>query len=275
MIEEASSQGSSFISSYLVDRVAPDGRLAAIAPADGAASASLFAQFPLRCRVVRNLYRGWDFKVAAFRNYLRSGRANHRIVEPDVARAYFGPCTPGVKCPRGRNINLDLDLFNLTPYHRYEDQFKYAGTPADAHGGAHFGLWRPREHPGFRVRTHHFKWHARVVDSVRDRMEAYAGDCRLGVNEGACTPRLLHWRESARAHAALAATRRLNLTEMECEEGEVEDGEEVDTTREGLAWEQFEEALNVVSKVRNTIRGDSQTRQAAKLAAGKEGDADA
>lgn len=261
--------------------MAPGGavpRLASAAAVDAAAPPppSLFVQFPLRCRLVHNLYRGWDFKVVAFRAYLRAGRANHKIVTPDAARAYYGPCTdlaPGVKCPRGRNINLDADFFNLTPYHRYEEHYRYAATPAGRIAKGH-ALWHAHSAKGFRLAVHHFKWHAGVVDSLRDRAELYGGDCVLGVREEGCTPRLLHWRESARAYAALAGGRALNLTGMQCEApaagppapGAIE--ARIDTTYPGTAWEAFDKSLGVVAKLRTTTRGDSQTRQAARLAAG-------
>ena len=63
----------SFVKGRLVDRVGEGGRVVPIAAPDGAApGASLFAQFPLTCHVVKNLYKGWDSKVAAFR--VRRGR---------------------------------------------------------------------------------------------------------------------------------------------------------------------------------------------------------
>ena len=45
----------------------------------------------------------------------------------------------------------------------------------------------------------------------------------------------------------------------ECDSGRLL-GTDTDTTYGGLAWEEFETSLKVVSKVRNSIKGDSRTR---------------
>ena len=44
----------------------------------------------------------------------------------------------------------------------------------------------------------------------------YSGDCKLGVNEAACTPRLAHWKESAATVAALAGGQPIDLQGMQC-----------------------------------------------------------
>lgn len=54
--------GATYVMGDLIDRVAPEGVLAPIAP-----SPRLEQQFPLACHVVEKLYSGWDFKVVAFR----------------------------------------------------------------------------------------------------------------------------------------------------------------------------------------------------------------
>ena len=43
-----------------------------------------------------------------------------------------------------------------------------------------------------------------------------SGDCRLGVNEGSCSPRLQHWKNAALTHQALEGGQPLDLTGMEC-----------------------------------------------------------
>ncbi len=43
-----------------------------------------------------------------------------------------------------------------------------------------------------------------------------SGDCRLGVNEATCTPRLQHWKNAALTYAALEGGQPLDLSGMEC-----------------------------------------------------------
>ncbi len=66
------------------------------------------------------------FRSSPCQAFLRAGRANHIIVRPEKARAYFGPCSPGAKCPRGRNMNLEADWFGITPYAKYPSQYRCA-----------------------------------------------------------------------------------------------------------------------------------------------------
>jgi hypothetical protein len=59
-----------YVRGRLVDRVAADGSLAAVAQPMGDSQAEvqpLFQQFPLTCSVADKLYKGWDTKVVAFR----------------------------------------------------------------------------------------------------------------------------------------------------------------------------------------------------------------
>ncbi|GAB4822987.1 hypothetical protein N2152v2_010033 [Parachlorella kessleri] len=200
-LSDAEQQGSTYVVGTLLDRLAPGGRLPPLL-----ATTPLPQQFPLECRVVKGLYNGWDFKA-----FLRAGRANHVIVKPDKARAYFGPCPAGQKCPRGRNIYLEEDWFASTPYAQFAHLYRYKSSPPDAPG-----LWDAVESP-HRILINHYKWHAGVLPSMRDRAQYYSGDCVLGVNEDSCTPRLLHWRESAKTFAAIKSLGRLSLDGMHCQ----------------------------------------------------------
>jgi hypothetical protein len=62
VLNETEQQGYTYVTGDLRDRLAPEGRLPPIS-----AAAPMAAQFPLACQVVRKLYKGWDFKVVAFK----------------------------------------------------------------------------------------------------------------------------------------------------------------------------------------------------------------
>lgn len=211
-LEAVEMENATWVKGYLIDRVSLTGRLTALHETE-----SLFKQYPLTCQVVKRLYRGWTYKVVAFKNYLRSGRANHLIISPDKARAYFGPCSDSSKCPRGRNIDVfNSDLYALTPYSWYSHRYRYKNT---SHIVAIYPdklkRWEAKE---YRVpmKIHHFKWHAGVLVSMRERSEYYSGDCILEVHEKNCTPVMLHWKESSKTYNALKLSQRLNITAMNC-----------------------------------------------------------
>lgn len=60
--------------------------------------------------------------------HFRPSRGGQHIISPDLARAYYGPCAaPPAACARPRAFNLDLDLFNITPYYRFKANYLYKG----------------------------------------------------------------------------------------------------------------------------------------------------
>ncbi|EFN55566.1 hypothetical protein CHLNCDRAFT_134048 [Chlorella variabilis] len=236
-----------YIRGRFVDRVAAGGVLAAVAQPMGdtaAGVAPLFQQYPLACQVANKLYKGWDTKVVAFRAHHRTSRGSQHLVEADDARAYYGTCDPPpAKCARPRGINLDLDLFNQTPYHRFADKYRYKDTPeAEEKLPPELRLWIGLAADSV-VPIHHFKWHAGLLSNMKDRMEWYSGDCKLGENEDSCTPRLAHWKESALTVAALEAGQPIDVKAMGCAKPEQDIG--INTTFAGAAWEWMEDWLDV------------------------------
>lgn len=60
--------------------------------------------------------------------HFRPSRGAQHIISPDLARAYYGPCAaPPAACARPRAFNLELDLFNVTPYYRFKANYLYKG----------------------------------------------------------------------------------------------------------------------------------------------------
>jgi len=270
-----------------VDRVAASGELAEIAPVNiNNFTPSLFDQFPLKCipnsKNASSSTTGRSHvtlqKVIAFKNYLRTGRSRRRVVSPDAAKSYFSPCKPGRLCPRG-GLDLEdsqLDLFNLTPYFWYENRYKYIGSPTGARGEKFF--WPYRVNPpkrGGPIYVHHFQFHSGLVDQTQEKLQRYRGNCNVDVDLPNCEPLVPHWPSVAVAWRRLRTLLQVDVTGMHCElapkvgvTDDIPNG--INTAYMGLVWEEFEENLNVASRVRNTVKGDSQTRLAGMLDSGKQ-----
>lgn len=83
--------------------------------------------------------------------HFRVSRAAQHLIQADDAAAYYGPCDPPpAKCPRPRGFNLEADYFNITPYHRFKEFYRYKGEPRRAPGGrqAHAAPHPGRGHLG-------------------------------------------------------------------------------------------------------------------------------
>ena len=289
--ENTKSQATFFMGDY-VERIAPQGELTAVVPVSTRkVTPSLFQQYPQQC-----VSRQRQPVVTAFKAYLRTARDRRSIVIPDAAKSYFSPCVPGLLCPRSslRLEDMNRDLFHLTPYSLYENRYRYIGTPPDAQGEKYFWPYRvfnpaPFEQP---IIIQHFKWHSEVVDETGEQLERYRGDCSLQQDDAPdCHPLVPRWKELAAAWRRLRDTRRVNTAEMYCDEVQQEEGDggngdegngnglfssrqetagEINTAYMGLAWEEFEAGLHVESKVRNKVKGDSQTRLAGMLETGEQ-----
>ncbi|KAI3425963.1 hypothetical protein D9Q98_007933 [Chlorella vulgaris] len=245
-VAESFYPSATYVTGRLVDRVAADGVLAAVQQPMGDSGAhvqSLFSQFPLTCDVANKLYKGWDTKVVAFRAHFRTSRGSQHLIEPDDAKAYYGPCEPPpASCARPRGINLDKDLYSQTPYHRFADKYRYKSTPREEKVPPELRLWISLASEVV-IPIHHFKWHGGLLHNMKDRMEWYSGDCKLGENEEDCTPRLAHWKQSAVTYAALAGGAPIDLEGMSCSKPAKDI--QINTTFAGAAWEWMEDWLNV------------------------------
>lgn len=77
---------------------------------------------------------------------------------------------------------------------------------------------------------------------MRQRAEYYRGDCVLGERDASssnngCTPRMLHWKESATTYRALKETMRLNITAMGCDVAATPwQDVQIDTTDHGIHY---------------------------------------
>lgn len=244
-VTQKSDPWSTFVRGRLIDRVAADGTLAAVAQPMGDTQARvqpIFTQFPLQCNVTRKLYKGWDTKIVAYRAHFRTSRTAQHIISADDAKAYYGPCDPApAQCARPRGFNLEADLFNITPYHRFPDFYRYKDTVEEKRPPG-LGLWMALEADEV-IPIHHFKWHAGLLANMKDRLEWYSGNCKMGVNEEACTPRLAHWKDSALTVAALEGGQPLDLKGMECVTPQHD--VDINTTFAGAAWEWMEDWLDV------------------------------
>ncbi|KAL4430583.1 hypothetical protein ABPG77_005823 [Micractinium sp. CCAP 211/92] len=244
-ISQRSDPWATYLRGRLVDRVAADGSLAAVAQPMGDSQAGvlpIFQQFPLECSVANKLYKGWDTKIVAYRAHFRVSRSAQHLIQADDAAAYYGPCDPPpAPCPRPRGFNLEADYFNITPYHRFKEFYRYKDSPQEKRPPG-LGLWDALEAKGV-IPVYHFKWHAGLLANMKDRLEWYSGNCKLGVNEDSCTPRLSHWRESALTVAALQGGQPLDLGGMDCVRPK--NDIDINTTFAGAAWEWMEDWLDV------------------------------
>jgi len=168
------------------------------------------------------------------------------------------------------------DIFNLTPYYRDPDRYKYSYAPKDvrSHAGAgpkfKLAIWSDTVVP-----VHHFRWHNGSLLEMHAYLERYRGTCDvesvLSVQQWnalpkGCIPLLFEWGDVAK-QLHEARTGQLDLGGTTCIEEQQEEEGATDTSYMGLAWEEFDAALNVSAKIRNTVKGDSQTRMASLTAA--------
>ncbi|KAK9817011.1 hypothetical protein WJX72_008263 [[Myrmecia] bisecta] len=200
---ECERQGQNWVRGFLQDRVSQTGDLLPIRP-----DVSIFEQFPRHCNVLRNTSGGKRKKVAAFKAYLRSNQGNHKLVQPEAAKQYFGPSQPGELGPRGGLLGGE-NLYPLTPYYTYHTRYMYPLTPNGTSG-----LWTPVMSSYFCL-IQHFKWHHGVVRSVQDRLVYYKGD--YNEQQGTGLPRYAHYIESQRILETVLAAGKIQVEEVECE----------------------------------------------------------
>lgn len=198
------------------------------------------------------------------------------MVSPDKAEAYFGACSPGRKCLRGTLNGTAADLFSLTPYAKERDWYRYSWTPQDVKAVPGHGLFRLRKWPRLVVPVHRFQWHDGGVARLKDELERYRGTCTVdgtAESEESCTALIPQWKEMAALYRSAAVSGRVDVVGAGCDSVPAEDDVQENTAYMGLAWEEFDESLGVVSKVRNTVKGDSQTRMASLAAGGEDEEA--
>lgn len=280
LTDENTKTGVTFYMGEYVDRVSPTGKLTGVIPVGIYRSTpSLFAQYPHRCVPIDEKGRkATRKKVIAFKAYLRAARSRQRIVIPDAAKSYFSDCEQGRLCPRGSIDYMDMrrNMFNLTPYSWFENRYRYIGSPKRPREEKKLEKWfwpykvNPPQRGG-PVYVHQFKWHAEAVNQTRDKLERYSGTCSLERNVPGCRPLLPKWLAMAAAWRAMKASFQVDRRSMHCETGAPKTKyANVNTAYMGLVWEEFEPGLNVEAKVRNTVKGDSQTRLAGMLNSGTE-----
>ena len=74
------------------------------------------------CPVTGEVAKGLPAKVTLHRGFLRVGAGHHHVVEPELAKAYFGKRCYGPQCEvvmKQYKQRSTVDLYRRTPYHRY------------------------------------------------------------------------------------------------------------------------------------------------------------
>lgn len=225
-------RGVNFVAGEYVDRVAEGGELAPLR-----SSPPIDQQFPLRCNVIRELVESRNVKAMAYTGAWRSDRGNHQVVKPARARGYFGPSDESEKGARG--VFGQKDYYPLTPYERFPKRYQYACTqdyadkrmplpggmghcgdkahPPGSTSGAKDGLvpkgLDKAEAGGCKV--HHFKWHERVKNSIRDRLKHYGG----GASGGDAAPKYDWYKDSQKLMDEVVSTGRIDVRKAKCDDG--------------------------------------------------------
>ena len=82
---------------------------------------SLWEQYPLLCPIISEVAKGLPAKVTVHKGFLRTGAGHHHIVDPELAKAYFGRTCFGPSCDvvmKTYKQRSTVDLYRKTPYYR-------------------------------------------------------------------------------------------------------------------------------------------------------------
>lgn len=278
-VENANRKRAYYITGPYVDRFGKGFRAASIPKVSNDDAKDIFDAFPLRCPPPSIIEEYTDpdslpattpfggplghhpgSKVVAFRNSMRVTRLRDRVISPDEAKAYLGDCSnvPLSMCPRASLDGPPESLYHLTPYSTYASQYRYQDTPERDDIHMNITLWHDVEWGGIQIPIHRVHWATETLSKHKAWIHRYKGTCRLDDVHSDCTPLLDSWYERAAMYTSALAGDPIQVSE-ECDSGRLL-GTDTDTTYAGLAWEEFETTLKVVSKVRNSIKGDSRTR---------------
>jgi hypothetical protein len=278
-VEHANRKRAYYITGPYVNRFGKGFRASSVPKISEDGTRDLFDAFPLRCPPPSVIYEYIDpesppasqpfggplghhpgSKVVAFRNSMRVSRLRDKVISPDEAKTYLGDCrdTELSKCPRASLQGPPESLYHLTPYSTYASQYRYKDTPEKEDIHMNITLWHDVEWGGIQVPIHRFAWAKETLSKHKAWIKRYKGTCRLDELGSDCTPLLESWHQRATMYLSAISGHPMEVSE-ECDTGRLQ-GTETDTTYGGLAWEEFETSLKVVSKVRNSIKGDSRTR---------------
>ena len=178
---------------------------------------SLWEQYPMICPIISQVARGLAAKVTVHKAFLRSGAGHHHIVDPALAKAYFGKQCTGEACElvmKTYKQRSTVDLYKVTPYYMYRRRFRDGQRSEMLHYG-----WGKAKAFSQWTKNHHFKWHTGLQQNLYHRVLRDSGDCVLGVNEDTCSPKFQFWQEVARQYAAISSGEGFNISELGCQEG--------------------------------------------------------
>jgi len=212
-LKEMDKKGYNEVRGTYVDRVSKSGELSKLKEEPG-----MFQQFPLRCSVIKTVAGGRDFKTMAYKGYWRTDRGNHQVLRAARAKAYLsGP---------GRGDGDLEDVYHLTPYAKYPGKYKYqcaahdnlsflpagsqCSTPNDSHEST-TKLWSQSRFSDAKVAVHHFKWHAGVINNIKDRLAFYKGD--VGADG---KPRFAWYTDSEKLMNGIVTTGKIDTKKTKC-----------------------------------------------------------
>lgn len=249
VLNRSSTQSPSFYVGNVFERIAVDGTFPTTLP-----QPSIFNQFPYVCE-----QKGYGKKIVAFKNFLRPGRSQKRIIIPDLAQDYFSACTEkSTTCLRPSLNQGDMarDLYDLTPYSKYYGLYKYYENikGESVHSSEMLDVVAATR---TEVGIHRIK-HGESLNQTRDFLLRYRGNCTLSMYKedlnvmgSPCLALLPDWKQRAEELVGRLAGQREDVSSIKCKfELEQKGVDAVDTAYEALAWDEFEGYLQFVSKFR-------------------------
>lgn len=278
-MEHANRKRAYFITGPYVDRFSEEFKAISIPKVSGDDKKDIFDAFPMRCPPPNIIDKYIDpdsppattpfggplghhpgSKVVAFRNSMRVTRLRDKVISPDEAKAYLGNCSniELSSCPRRSIHRSPENLYDLTPYSMYASQYRYQDTPERDQIDLNVTLWHDVEWGGIQVPIHRINWAKEILPKHGAWIQRYKGTCHLKDLGAACSPTLKSWHIIAHMYLSAVSGDSIKASEK-CDSGRLL-GTDTDTTYAGLAWEEFETSLKVISRVRNSIKGDSRTR---------------
>jgi len=161
LFKDFDSQGINAVQGILIDRLAANCRV----PVDIMAK-NVFDEFPV-CADLSSLIKLAGVKLMAYRGFLRANNGSGQVHEQLKSQAVY---------PHGKSLS----------YHETPEFIKWVGDP-DYHSRSQepedWTNLMPQIKSELKYLVHHFKWHGRVIEKLKERVETYTRLQRAQVDQ--------------------------------------------------------------------------------------------